>query len=116
MYEIVPQKEWKLAGNAVNLLSTRINRNIIDEIQRGKRNTRTELYRIVNSYEVSAYFDKIEIEDRKINFYVKQDNYIVRACMDMMLADMEAMYPQSGITGNLYTGQEKDTWETGYGN
>lgn len=116
VYEIVPPKEWKLAGNAANVLSTRINRNIIDEIQRGKRNTRAELYRIVNSYEVSAYFDKIEIEDRKINFHVKQDTYIVRACMDMMLADMEAMYPQSGITGNLYTGQEKDTWETGYGN
>ena len=60
------------------------------------------------------YITQIEI-DRSMNVHDK-DTYIVRACMDMMLADMEAMYPQSGITGNLYTGQEKDTWETGYGN
>lgn len=103
VYEIVPRQEWEKAGIADNVLSNRINLSVIDQIQRGKRNTKAELYRTVSSFDVASYFERIEVQDKEIRFYAKMDTYITRACMDMVMTDIQSMYDGSGITGIFYT-------------
>lgn len=103
VYEIVPRREWEKAGTAENVLSNRINLSIIDQIQRGKRNTKAELYRTVGSFEVTTCFERIEVQDKEIQFYAKSDTYISRACMDMIMADIQGMYDGLGLTGIFYS-------------
>ena len=103
VYEIVPRREWEKAGTAENVLSNRINLSIIDQIQRGKRNTKAELYRTVGSFEVTTCFERIEVQDKEIRFYAKSDTYISRACMDMIMAAIQGMYDGLGLTGIFYS-------------
>lgn len=103
VYEIVPREEWEKAGTAENVMSNRINLSVIDQIQRGKRNTKAELYRTVSSFDVVSCFERIEVQDKEIRFYAKMDTYITRACMDMIMTDIQSMYDGLGITGIFYT-------------
>ena len=101
-YEIVPRTEWEKAGKATNVLSTRLKNSVIDYIQRGRKKSKAELHRMITSYEVASYFERIEIIEDTICFYAKQDTYIERACMEMILSDIKAMYSGVQITGVLY--------------
>lgn len=101
-YEIVPRTEWEKAGKATNVLSTRLKNSVIDYIQRGRKTSKAELHRMITSYEVASYFERIEIIEDTICFYAKQDTYVERACMEMIMTDIKAMYNGLQLTGVLY--------------
>lgn len=102
VYEIVPRTEWEKAGKVQNVLSNRIKTSVIDCVQRGRRATKAELYRLLGAYEAASYFERIEIVDERICFFAKQDTYVERACMEMIMSDIEAMYSGLGLTGVFY--------------
>lgn len=101
-YEIVPRVEWEKAGKVTSVLSNRIKTSVIDGIQRGRKTSKAELYRMITSYEVASYFERIEIIEDTICFYAKQDTYVERACMEMIMSDIKAMYSALQLTGVLY--------------
>lgn len=101
-YEIVPRVEWEKAGKVTNVLSNRIKTSVIDGIQRGRKTSKAELYRMITSYEAASYFERIEIIEDTICFYAKQDTYVERACMEMIMSDIKAMYSALQLMGVLY--------------
>lgn len=101
-YEIVPRVEWEKAGKVTNVLSNRIKTSVIDGIQRGRKTSKAELYRMITSYEAASYFERIEIIEDTICFYAKQDTYVERACMEMIMSDINAMYNALQLMGVLY--------------
>lgn len=107
VYEIVPREYWEKYGKAEIVLSNRVRESSLTNMQRKRKYTIAEIYRAVLAYGVSKYFDKIELNEYEIIFWVINNRYIVQDLVDFIVEDMKELYPGIEFRGKILNGFEE---------
>ena len=100
-YEIVPRSYWERVGKVEEVLSNRVKPSVLTKLQRIRRMTKAEIYRSIMSYDMSAYFDRIEVVEGMVVFYTSQETYMSQDYMELMIKDMNELYPHLRIKGRV---------------
>lgn len=86
-----------------NIMTNSVKKSVFTELQNGRNLfTQGEIYRKLMSYEMSNFFEKIELKkDREILFYPKnKEEYCNEDVMRFIIEDMSCLYG-----GHLFTGR-----------